>query len=68
MRRVVIIGAGGRDFHNFNTVFRDDPSTRLIAFTAAQILASRAALTHPRWLVRATRTVFRSWRKISSLT
>ncbi|MFW5899247.1 MAG: GTPase, partial [Jiangellaceae bacterium] len=37
MRRVVIMGAGGRDFHNFNTVFREDPSTRVVAFTAAQI-------------------------------
>ncbi len=37
MRRVVIMGAGGRDFHNFNTVFRDDRSTRVVAFTAAQI-------------------------------
>ena len=37
MRQVVIMGAGGRDFHNFNTVFRDDPAQRVVAFTAAQI-------------------------------
>ena len=37
MRNVVIMGAGGRDFHNFNTVFRDDPTARVVAFTAAQI-------------------------------
>ena len=37
MRRVVIMGAGGRDFHNFNVVFRDDPETQVVAFTAAQI-------------------------------
>ena len=30
MRTVVIMGAGGRDFHNFNTVFRDDGSTRVV--------------------------------------
>ena len=36
-RRVLILGAGGRDFHDFNTVFRDDPLTRVVAFTAAQI-------------------------------
>ncbi|MGP8151031.1 MAG: GTPase, partial [Acidimicrobiales bacterium] len=36
-RRVVIAGAGGRDFHNFNTVFRQDDSTKVVAFTAAQI-------------------------------
>ena len=36
-RRVVIAGAGGRDFHNFNTVFRHDDSTKVVAFTAAQI-------------------------------
>ena len=37
MRKVVIMGAGGRDFHDFNTVFRDDPDHRVVAFTAAQI-------------------------------
>jgi predicted GTPase len=37
MRKVVIMGAGGRDFHVFATVFRDDPRSRVVAFTAAQI-------------------------------
>ena len=37
MRRVIIMGAGGRDFHNFNTVFRNDSDTTVVAFTAAQI-------------------------------
>ena len=37
MRNVLIMGAGGRDFHDFNVVFRDDPGTRVVAFTAAQI-------------------------------
>ena len=36
-RRVVIAGAGGRDFHNFNTVFRHDDSVEVVAFTAAEI-------------------------------
>ena len=36
-RRVLIMGAAGRDFHNFNTVFRNDPDTRVVAFTATQI-------------------------------
>ena len=36
-RRVVIMGAGGRDFHNFNVVFRSDPGVEVVAFTAAQI-------------------------------
>jgi predicted GTPase len=35
--RVVIMGAAGRDFHNFNVVYRDDPATEVVAFTAAQI-------------------------------
>jgi predicted GTPase len=35
--RVVILGAAGRDFHDFNTCFRDDPSQRVVAFTATQI-------------------------------
>jgi predicted GTPase len=36
-RRVIIMGAAGRDFHNFNMVFRDDPAFEVVAFTAAQI-------------------------------
>jgi predicted GTPase len=36
-RRVVIMGAAGRDFHDFNTVFRDDRDSAVVAFTAAQI-------------------------------
>ena len=36
-RRVVIMGAGGRDFHDFNVCFRDDPGHMVVAFTAAQI-------------------------------
>ena len=36
-RRVVIMGAAGRDFHNFNVVYRDDPSVKVVAFTATQI-------------------------------
>ena len=36
-RRVVIMGAAGRDFHNFNVVYRDDPDVEIVAFTAAQI-------------------------------
>jgi predicted GTPase len=37
MRRIVIMGAGGRDFHDFNVAYRDDPETEVVAFTAAQI-------------------------------
>ncbi|HUK57640.1 MAG TPA: cyclic 2,3-diphosphoglycerate synthase [Stellaceae bacterium] len=51
-RRVVILGAAGRDFHNFNVVYRDNPGVNVVAFTAAQIpgIAGRrypAALAGP---------------------
>ena len=36
-RKVLILGAAGRDFHNFNTVYRGDPEHEVIAFTATQI-------------------------------
>ncbi|MDP1717016.1 MAG: hypothetical protein Q8L40_02985, partial [Burkholderiales bacterium] len=36
-RSVIILGAAGRDFHNFNVFFRDNPRYRVVAFTAAQI-------------------------------
>ena len=31
------MGAGGRDFHDFNVVYRDDPEVEVVAFTATQI-------------------------------
>ena len=36
-RKIIIIGAAGRDFHNFNTVYRDNAAYKVVAFTAAQI-------------------------------
>lgn len=36
-RKVLIMGAAGRDFHNFNVYFRDNPAYRVTAFTATQI-------------------------------
>ncbi len=54
MKKIAILGAAGRDFHDFNTVFRDDPSSRVVAFTATQIpgIAGRrypAALAGPNY-------------------
>jgi len=37
MRRVIIMGAAGRDFHNFNVYFRDNEEYQVVAFTATQI-------------------------------
>jgi predicted GTPase len=50
--RLLIMGAAGRDFHNFNRIYRDDPASEVVAFTAAQIpdIAGRrypAALAGP---------------------
>ncbi|MCL5288912.1 MAG: cyclic 2,3-diphosphoglycerate synthase [Acidobacteria bacterium] len=36
-RRLIILGAAGRDFHNFNTCFRNSPEHHVVAFTATQI-------------------------------
>jgi predicted GTPase len=36
-KRVLIMGAAGRDFHNFNTCYRQNPAYRVVAFTANQI-------------------------------
>jgi predicted GTPase len=43
-KRVVIMGAAGRDFHDFNVVYRNDPDVEVVAFTATQIpgIADRA--------------------------
>jgi len=37
LKKVIIMGAAGRDFHNFNTYFRENEEVRVVAFTAAQI-------------------------------
>ena len=37
MKRLLILGAAGRDFHNFNVVFRNNPEYHVVAFTATQI-------------------------------
>ena len=52
--RIVILGAAGRDFHDFNVVYRDDPAVVVVAFTATQIpgIAHRRyppALAGPRY-------------------
>jgi predicted GTPase len=51
-KRVLILGAAGRDFHNFNVVFRDKLDYHVVGFTATQIpgIASR---TYPRELAGA---------------
>jgi predicted GTPase len=54
VKKVLIMGAAGRDFHNFNVVYRDDPDTDVVAFTATQIpgIEGRrypAALAGPRY-------------------
>lgn len=36
-RRVLIMGAAGRDFHNFNVTYREDPRVNVVAFAATQI-------------------------------
>jgi predicted GTPase len=43
-RRIIIVGAAGRDFHNFNAYYRDNDFFEVVAFTAAQIpdIAGRA--------------------------
>ncbi len=48
-RKVVILGAAGRDFHNFNVLFRGRREVRVLAFTAAQI-PDIAGRTYPREL------------------
>ena len=37
MKKLLILGAAGRDFHNFNVVFRNNPDYQVVAFTATQI-------------------------------
>jgi predicted GTPase len=47
VRRVIKLGAAGRDFHNFNAVFRNDPTYKVLTFTAAQIACPPATTDQP---------------------
>ncbi len=53
--RVVIMGAAGRDFHNFNIVYRDNPAYRVVAFTATQIPNIEGRMYPPELAGRCTR-------------
>jgi predicted GTPase len=46
-QRVIIMGAAGRDFHDFNVCYRDNPRYEVVAFTAAQIPGIEGRLYPP---------------------
>lgn len=46
-KRVIILGAAGRDFHNFNVYYRDNPAYEVVAFTATQIPAIEGRVYPP---------------------
>ena len=56
-KKVLIMGAGGRDFHTYLTTLRDDPAVRVVCITAAQIpyhhrcrfLSAKTAATGQPW-------------------
>ncbi|MEB2338836.1 MAG: hypothetical protein OZ918_09460 [Nitrospirales bacterium] len=63
--RIVIMGAAGRDFHNFNVLFRDDPAYDVVAFTAAQIPNIQDRTYPPCWPGPCIRRGSRSMRNRS---
>jgi hypothetical protein len=65
-RRVVIAGAAGRDFHDFNVVFRNNPGIEVVAFTAAQIPGISGRRYPPPLLARSIQTESLSLPKPSS--
>jgi predicted GTPase len=52
-RNVIIMGAAGRDFHNFNTFFRNNPNYNVVAFTASAQVLFIAGRTYPAELAGA---------------
>lgn len=63
--RVVIMGAAGRDFHNFNLYYRRNEAYEVVAFTATQI-PDIEGRTYPRsWQARCIPAASRSTRKRS---
>ncbi len=49
-RKVIILGAAGRDFHNFNTFFRDNEDYEVVAFTASSQIPNIANRNYPKQL------------------
>ena len=65
-RKIIIMGAAGRDFHVFNLVYRSDPTCTVVGFTATQIPGIEDRATRPDSRGRAIRTAFRSSARRSS--
>ena len=63
---MLIAGAAGRDFHNFNLVYRGREEFEVVGFTATQIPNIEGASTPPSSPATAIRTAFRSAPKTSS--
>ena len=67
-RNAVLVDAGGRDFHNFNVLFRNNPDYKVVAFTAIQIPftekrkypASLSGPLYPKWIPVSARRSFQS--------
>ena len=65
--KILIMGAAGRDFHNFNVAFRDNSTYEVVAFTATQI-PNIEGRTYPPALAGAlSQTAFRFFPKVNSL-
>ena len=58
--RTLIMGAAGRDFHNFNVFFRDNPDYEVVAFTATQIPDIEGRTYPASWPGRCIRKASRS--------
>jgi len=67
-KKILILGAAGRDFHNFNVVFRGDPEYNVVAFTANRFLASPIGATPPNLLDHFTQLESRFLKKKISNT
>jgi predicted GTPase len=57
MIKTLIMGAAGRDFHNFNTFFRGNKDYEVVALPLPRFPTSKAASTRPNWLVTCTRGI-----------
>jgi predicted GTPase len=63
--KTIIMGAAGRDFHNFNTFFRGNQDYEVVAFTATQIPNIEGRKYPKNWLEICIRKEFRSIRRVN---
>jgi len=64
-KRVLIMGAAGRDFHNFNTVYRDNDAYDVVAFTEL-VVTKKTSFNHATYFLKTSNSNYNTFSVFSS--